>query len=52
MPWVPATGVYCWMTANDDNWWRRSPVVFVADGVARLAARREPCADPLARNAD
>jgi hypothetical protein len=40
------------MIANNDRWYRRIPVVFVADGVARLAARREPWAEPLVRNVD
>jgi hypothetical protein len=49
---VPATGVYGCMMANNHNWCRRLPAVFVADRVTRLAARREACADPLARNVD
>ncbi len=49
---VPATGAYCFTMANNYNGNRRIPVVFVADGVARLAVRRETWADLLARDVD
>jgi diaminopimelate decarboxylase len=49
---VPATGAYCFTMANNYNGNRRIPVVFVADGVARLVVRRESWADLLARDID
>jgi diaminopimelate decarboxylase len=49
---VPATGAYCFTMANNYNGTRRIPVVFVADGVARLVVRRETWADLLARDVD
>jgi diaminopimelate decarboxylase len=49
---VPATGAYCFTMANNYNGTRRLPVVFVADGVARLVVRRETWADLLARDVD
>ena len=47
---VPATGAYCFTMANNYNGTRRIPVVFVADGSARLVVRRETWADLLARD--
>src|SRR5215218_6236376 len=49
---VPATGAYCFTMANNYNGNRRLPVVFVADGAARLVVRRETWADLLARDID
>jgi diaminopimelate decarboxylase len=49
---VPATGAYCFTMANNYNGNRRIPVVFAADGVARLVVRRETWADLLARDVD
>jgi len=45
---VPGTGPSSVTTSNGYDGSCRIPVVFVADGVARLAARREPWPDPLA----
>jgi diaminopimelate decarboxylase len=47
---VPATGAYCFTMANNYNGTRRLPVVFAADGDARLVVRRERWADLLARD--
>jgi diaminopimelate decarboxylase len=47
---VPATGAYCFTMSNNYNGNRRLPVVFAADGVARLVVRRETWADLLARD--
>ena len=47
---VPATGAYCFTMANNYNGNRRIPVVFVANGQARLVVRRETWADLLARD--
>jgi diaminopimelate decarboxylase len=47
---VPATGAYCFTMANSYNGNRRIPVVFVAEGAARLVVRRETWADLLARD--
>jgi diaminopimelate decarboxylase len=49
---VPVTGAYCFTMANNYNGTRRIPVVFVADGAARLVVRRETWADLLARDVD
>jgi diaminopimelate decarboxylase len=49
---VPATGAYCFTMANNYNGNRRIPVVFVADGAARLVVRRETWDDLLARDVD
>jgi diaminopimelate decarboxylase len=49
---VPATGAYCFTMANNYNGNRRIPVVFAADGVARLVVRRETWDDLLARDVD
>ncbi len=47
---VPATGAYCHTMANNYNGNRRIPVVFAADGAARLVLRRETWDDLLARD--
>ncbi len=47
---VPATGAYCYTMANNYNGTRRIPVVFAADGAARLVVRRETWADLSARD--
>ena len=47
---VPATGAYTFTMANNYNGNRRIPVVFVADGRARLVVRRETWDDLLARD--
>ncbi len=49
---MPATGGYCYTTANSYDGNRRIPVVIAADGLTRLAIRREPWADLLARGVD
>jgi diaminopimelate decarboxylase len=49
---VPATGAYCFTMANNYNGTRRIPVVFAADGAARLVVRRETWADLLARDVE
>ncbi len=49
---VPATGAYCFTMANNYNGNRRLPVVFAADGAARLVVRRETWADLFARDID
>jgi diaminopimelate decarboxylase len=49
---VPVTGAYCFTMANNYNGSRRIPVVFVADGKARLVVRRETWDDLLARDID
>jgi diaminopimelate decarboxylase len=49
---VPATGAYCFTMANNYNGTRRIPVVFAAEGTARLVVRRETWADLLARDVD
>ena len=49
---VPATGAYCHTMANNYNGARRIPVVFVAEGEARLVVRRETWADLLGRDVD
>jgi diaminopimelate decarboxylase len=48
---VPVTGAYCFTMANNYNGALRPPVVFCADGRARVVVRRETYADLLARNA-
>jgi hypothetical protein len=48
----PATDAYYRMMTTRDMRDRRIPVVCAADGVTRLAARRETWADPLARNVE
>jgi diaminopimelate decarboxylase len=47
---VPVTGAYCFTMSNNYNGARRIPVVFVADGRARLAVRRETWDDLLSRD--
>ncbi|GAA3604776.1 diaminopimelate decarboxylase [Microlunatus ginsengisoli] len=47
---VPATGAYCFTMANNYNGNRRLPVVFAADGSARLVVRRETWEDLAARD--
>jgi diaminopimelate decarboxylase len=47
---VPVTGAYCYTMSNQYNGARRIPVVFVADGVARLVVRRDTWADLLSRD--
>ena len=49
---VPATGAYTFTMANNYNGTRRIPVVFAADGAARLVVRRETWADLLARDVE
>jgi diaminopimelate decarboxylase len=49
---VPATGAYCFTLANNYNGNRRIPVVFAADGGARLVVRRETWDDLVARDVD
>jgi diaminopimelate decarboxylase len=46
---VPATGAYCFTMANNYNAALRPPVIFCADGSARLGVRRETFEDLLAR---
>src|SRR3984957_18269291 len=46
---VPATGAYCFTMANNYNVGLKPPVIFCADGKARLAVRRETLDDLLAR---
>jgi diaminopimelate decarboxylase len=47
---VPVTGAYCYTMSNQYNGARRIPVVFVADGAARLVVRRDTWADLLSRD--
>ena len=47
---VPPTGAYCFTMANNYNGNRRIPVVFVAEGVARLVVRQENRDDLLTRD--
>jgi diaminopimelate decarboxylase len=47
---MPATGAYCYTMANNYNGALRPPVVFCADGDARLVVRRETYADLLTRS--
>jgi diaminopimelate decarboxylase len=46
---VPVTGAYCFTMANNYNMAPRPPVIFCADGTARLGVRRETFDDLLAR---
>jgi diaminopimelate decarboxylase len=46
---VPVTGAYCFTMANNYNAALRPPVIFCADGNARLGVRRETFEDLLAR---
>ena len=47
---IPVTGAYCYTMSNQYNGARRIPVVFVADGDARLVVRRDSWADLLSRD--
>jgi diaminopimelate decarboxylase len=47
---MPVTGAYCGTMANNYNGALRPPVVFVHDGQARLAVRRETLADLMSRD--
>ncbi|MDF3338856.1 diaminopimelate decarboxylase [Mycolicibacterium septicum] len=47
---VPVTGAYCYTMSNQYNGARRIPVVFAADGTARLVVRRDTWADLLSRD--
>lgn len=47
---VPVTGAYCFTMANNYNGALKLPVIFVNDGVPRLAVRRETYEDLLARD--
>ncbi len=47
---VPVTGAYCYTMSNNYNGARRIPVVFAADGGARLVVRRERWDELLARD--
>jgi diaminopimelate decarboxylase len=49
---VAVTGAYCFTMSNNYNGNRRIPVVFVRDGRARLAVRRETWDDLLLRDVD
>lgn len=46
---VPATGAYCFTMSNNYNAALRPPVIFCADGTARVGVRRETFEDLLAR---
>jgi diaminopimelate decarboxylase len=46
---VPATGAYCFTMANNYNAALRPPVIFCADGTARVGVRRETFDDLLVR---
>jgi diaminopimelate decarboxylase len=46
---VPVTGAYCFTMANNYNVALRPPVIFCADGNARVGVRRETFDDVLAR---
>lgn len=47
---VPVTGAYCFTMANNYNGALKLPVIFVNEGVPRLAVRRETYEDLLARD--
>jgi diaminopimelate decarboxylase len=49
---IPATGAYGHAMASNYNALPRPPVIFCADGDARVVVRREAYADLLARDAD
>ena len=49
---VPVTGAYCYTMSNQYNGARRVPVVFVADGRAKLVVRRDTWADLVVRDVD
>jgi diaminopimelate decarboxylase len=46
---VPVTGAYCFTMVNNYNGALRPPVIYCADGVARLGVRRETPDELLAR---
>jgi diaminopimelate decarboxylase len=46
---VPATGAYCFTMSNNYNAALRPPVIYCANGTARLGVRRETFDDLLAR---
>ncbi len=46
---VPVTGAYCFTMANNYNAALRPPVIFCANGAARVGVRRETVDDLLAR---
>jgi diaminopimelate decarboxylase len=46
---VPVTGAYCFTMSNNYNTALRPPVVFLRDGVSRLAIRRETFDDLIRR---
>jgi diaminopimelate decarboxylase len=47
---VPVTGAYCFTMSNNYNGNRRIPVVFAADGDARVVVRRETWEDLTSRD--
>jgi diaminopimelate decarboxylase len=47
---VPVTGAYCYTMSNQYNGARRIPVVFAAEGTARLVVRRDTWDDLLSRD--
>ncbi len=49
---TPATGAYCYSTANNYNGIPRPPVVFCKDGSARVVVRRETYADLMRRDVE
>ena len=49
---VPVTGAYCYTMSNQYNGARRIPVVFAADGDARLVVRRDTWDDLLIRDVE
>jgi diaminopimelate decarboxylase len=49
---VPVTGAYCFTMANNYNAALRPPVIFCADGSARVGVRRETFADLMARESE
>jgi diaminopimelate decarboxylase len=46
---VPVTGAYCFTMQNNYNGALRPPVIYCADGSARLGVRRESPEELLAR---
>jgi diaminopimelate decarboxylase len=49
---VPVTGAYCFTMGNNYNAALRPPVIYCADGTARLGVRRETIDELLAREMD
>lgn len=47
---VPVTGAYCYTMSNQYNGARRIPVVFAADGRARMVVRRDTWDDLMSRD--